>query len=182
MEARVALPRGGIETQRRLLDAAAAEIASVGYERATLASIARRAGLTTGAVYSTFGSKWELLRAVLTERTHALSLDGGEALPETLADAVRHDAARQTVILQLESLLLALRHPELLEDVVASAEASRSQLAREIKARVDKPALPPKQLATLLSAAVLGLQLTQLFHPRAVSPSLYRAAIERLLA
>ena len=44
-----------------LLDAAVAEFTSKGYEAATVAGIAARAGVTTGAVYGHFRSKLELL-------------------------------------------------------------------------------------------------------------------------
>jgi AcrR family transcriptional regulator len=179
VDVRIREPRGGAETQRRLLDAAAAEIASVGYDRATLAGIARRAGLTTGAVYSTFGSKWDLLRAVVAERTHALTVDGEGDLAERLHAAVGQPDARQTVILQVEAQLLALRHPELLDEVLAAGAVHREQLAGQLDASGD---LAPEDRATLLSATVLGLQLTQLFYPDAVAPDLYRAALERVLS
>jgi AcrR family transcriptional regulator len=42
-----------------LLDAAVSEFASKGYEAATVAGIAARAGVTTGAVYGHFHSKLE---------------------------------------------------------------------------------------------------------------------------
>ncbi len=52
------------ETDRlthRLLHAAAEVFAEKGYERAGVAEIARRAGVTTGAIYSRYGGKAELL-------------------------------------------------------------------------------------------------------------------------
>lgn len=39
------------DTTRRLLDAAAQAFVEHGYERAAVSDIARRAGVTTGAVY-----------------------------------------------------------------------------------------------------------------------------------
>jgi AcrR family transcriptional regulator len=188
--------RGRADTRARLLEAAAAVIARDGYEKATLASIAERAGLTTGAVYSTYGSKWELLRAVVADRTHALSLAAlpGTAAPDDeldrvateLADAVGHEAARELVILQLEVHLLALRHPELRDDLVAFGRDHRSRLAEQVSVRAGADGagvpLPPEQLATVLSAAVQGLQLTQLFYPDAVPASLYSYALRRLLS
>ena len=49
-------------TRDRLLDAAAAVFAEKGYDGAGVPEIARRAGLTTGAIYSRFTGKAELLR------------------------------------------------------------------------------------------------------------------------
>ena len=186
--------RGRAETRSKLLEAAAAVIAEVGYEKAKLGTIAERAGLTTGAVYSTYGSKWELLRAVVADRTHALSLaarpaaapsdDGLDQVAQELAAAVDHDAARELVILQLEVHLLALRHPELRDELVALGRDQRAQLAEQISARGmsgGAPPMPPDQLATVVTATVQGLQLAQLFYPDAVSASLYASALRRLL-
>jgi AcrR family transcriptional regulator len=58
------------ETRHRLLDAAAAVFAERGYERAGVAEIARRAGLTTGAIYSRYAGKAELLLDAIDLRTH----------------------------------------------------------------------------------------------------------------
>ena len=49
------------ELPARLLHAAAEVFAEKGYERAGVAEIARRAGVTTGAIYNRFGGKAELL-------------------------------------------------------------------------------------------------------------------------
>src|SRR5436309_5769611 len=56
-------------TRERLIDAAAAVFAERGYDRAGVQEIARRAGLTTGAIYSRFTGKAELLQAAIQSRT-----------------------------------------------------------------------------------------------------------------
>lgn len=53
------------ETRRRLLAAARAEFAERGYVAATVARIAERAGLSLQTLYSAWGSKRALLRAVM---------------------------------------------------------------------------------------------------------------------
>lgn len=53
----------------RLLDAAAQVFAERGYDRAGVAEIARRAGVTTGAIYSRHASKGALLVAALEAHT-----------------------------------------------------------------------------------------------------------------
>jgi AcrR family transcriptional regulator len=53
----------------RLLDAAAEVFAERGYEGAGVAEIARRAGVTTGAIYSRFSGKADLLVSALDART-----------------------------------------------------------------------------------------------------------------
>ena len=56
---------GADEIGLRLLDAAAEVFAERGYEGAGVAEIARRAGVTTGAIYSRFTGKADLLAAAL---------------------------------------------------------------------------------------------------------------------
>lgn len=53
----------------RLLAAAAEVFAERGYDRAGVAQIARRAGVTTGAIYSRYAGKGELLVAALEAHT-----------------------------------------------------------------------------------------------------------------
>src|SRR3954471_5996047 len=81
------------DTRQRLLDAATEVFIEKGYEGTRVAEIARRAGLTTGAIYGNFGSKADLLTAALAEgcsTQHRLFLD-------VLALAPRDDAAARAV-------------------------------------------------------------------------------------
>lgn len=55
------------ETRRRIIDATVACIDSLGYPRTTMQKVARRAGVTVGAVQHHFPSKAELLAAVLED-------------------------------------------------------------------------------------------------------------------
>lgn len=61
--------RDGDPLGARLLTAAAAEFAEQGYAGARVAEIARRAGVTTGAIYSRYRGKAALLSAALAEAT-----------------------------------------------------------------------------------------------------------------
>jgi AcrR family transcriptional regulator len=56
-------------TRDRLLEAAAAVFAEKGYDRAGVQEIARRAGLTTGAIYGRFTGKADLLQAAIESHT-----------------------------------------------------------------------------------------------------------------
>ena len=49
------------DTTERLLDAAVAAFAEHGFEAATVSDIARRAGLTTGAIYARWTGKRDLI-------------------------------------------------------------------------------------------------------------------------
>jgi AcrR family transcriptional regulator len=63
----VAAGSKGDRTRRRLLDAAAAEVARLGPAGASLSGIAAAAGLRTGSVYFHFASKDELIATMLEE-------------------------------------------------------------------------------------------------------------------
>ena len=63
-----------LATRDRLLDAAVAVFSEKGYEGARVSDIARRAGLTTGAIYARFENKADLLREAI-ERSSAQGLD-----------------------------------------------------------------------------------------------------------
>ena len=63
-----------LATRDRLLDAAVAVFSEKGYEGARVSDIARRAGLTTGAIYASFRGKADLLREAI-ERSSGQGLD-----------------------------------------------------------------------------------------------------------
>lgn len=65
------------DTRERLLTAAAAACAEVGYDRATLQEIAGRAGVTATAIYNHFGSREELL--------HLAGVQGLQRMTDTIA-------------------------------------------------------------------------------------------------
>jgi AcrR family transcriptional regulator len=120
------------ETKAKLIDAAAKVFGLKGYEQATVAEIAREAGVTNGAIYTHYERKADLL--VDAMRVH---LD--RAL-ETIAPADRGDAtsllitlARRLIdrddpgsTLLLEGLAAARRDPELAQ-LLASALGEREQ-------------------------------------------------------
>jgi AcrR family transcriptional regulator len=54
-----------LQSKDRILEAATAEIASVGFERAKISEIAKRAGMAPGSVYTWFENKEDLFRAAL---------------------------------------------------------------------------------------------------------------------
>jgi AcrR family transcriptional regulator len=54
-----------LASQENLLNAAIEEIASMGFERARLVDIAKRAGMTAGSVYTWFENKEDLFQAAL---------------------------------------------------------------------------------------------------------------------
>ena len=99
-----------VSTRDRLLTAAYELLITNGYQASTLQAVARRAGLTTGAIYAHFDGKQELMahavlsewyrteRAVLTEYLSAYMVEGGEGTPQDAFTMLlaRHVAAPAT--------------------------------------------------------------------------------------
>ncbi|MDP9182427.1 MAG: TetR/AcrR family transcriptional regulator, partial [Actinomycetota bacterium] len=124
---------------RALLDAAAELIVEVGYTAAGLDDIAERAGLTKGAIYSIFGNKLALVRALAEDHADEFvrlpGLDGhapdkpAEDVLDSLAHAylelVLRPQSLATLAFELELASLALRDPGIL-DVMQSRERAQT--------------------------------------------------------
>jgi TetR/AcrR family transcriptional regulator, repressor for uid operon len=134
------------DTARRLVAAAADVFAEKGYDGAGVAEIARRAGLTTGAIYSRFSGKAELLAAAVQD-------SAPEQFRALFAESVQ--AGRATDILQmvgehlvsgpptgrtdllLEAVVAARRDPEVaagVRDALAARKARWAELIDASKA------------------------------------------------
>ncbi|NUP15783.1 MAG: TetR/AcrR family transcriptional regulator [Streptomyces sp.] len=68
------------EIRERLVEAAVQEFVEQGYDRARVQDIARRAGLSTGAIYGNFRNKAELLAEAVDHGLAAASHKLGQAL------------------------------------------------------------------------------------------------------
>ena len=93
-------------TRTRLLAAAYDLLLKDGYHATTVQGIARRAGLTTGAIYANFANKQELMALAVLERwtqleqnTVLLSMQTGDgaALPEGANERLAHYLAQHIV-------------------------------------------------------------------------------------
>jgi AcrR family transcriptional regulator len=109
------------ETRARVMDAVVASIAEVGYQRSTAAEIARRAGVTWGAVQHHFGDKDGILMAVLGEafddfaRLHANSPNEGEGIEERVALFIDRSATHFGSALYRSNFEILLNLPSDLE-------------------------------------------------------------------
>src|SRR4051794_19576236 len=160
------------ERNRVALLRAASELAEQhGYAGTSLAAVAERAGLSTGAVYSIFGSKVELFIEVLLPDWN-LSVDDdlqihAKDVPSFLEGYARHWVARlragdtrRAFELELELYLAALRDPRLLAKTKAIFESSEQHLTTHLeRLAVAGPPLrlPAAELARTLVAAMQGL-------------------------
>ena len=127
-------PVSSQENDERLLDAALDEIAEVGVDRLGMSGVARRAGLTTGALYSRYENVNELAAAVWSARvrdTHLGFIDDAiRLLVDGDTDVHLAEVTKELIapspetIAALELLALARRVDEL-EEVVTPDLASR---------------------------------------------------------
>ncbi|NJP90977.1 TetR/AcrR family transcriptional regulator [Nonomuraea sp. FMUSA5-5] len=185
--------------RRALLDAARRVVARDGH-RAKLEEIAEQAGLTTGAVYSLFGSKTGLLVALVTDHLgpHYEDLErlvsaGGDARGAAEAFA-RHyrrlcddpDALRH-LSFEISLQDLALRDPELRPRLAASVRAHEERLTALFTGLPhDGAPLTERQarrLATGLRALLVGLSQGVMFGlAESVSEEYFAAAATALIA
>ena len=94
--------------RERLLGAAREVITAVGEDNLTLAKVVERAGLTTGAVYSNFANREELIVAVHLEWFAALA----ERQIRQITSLVHPDLSDSEFAAGLDDLLTAADHPE----------------------------------------------------------------------
>ena len=134
--------RAADDTAGRLVSAAIEVFAEKGYDGAGVAEIARRAGLTTGAIYSRFSGKAELLAEAIAaagggelDRLFAQASDGA-SVADILAAIGSHlidspDPTNRALL--LEAFAAARRDP----DVALLLRAALEHRAAELAALID---------------------------------------------
>ncbi|NEB66601.1 TetR/AcrR family transcriptional regulator [Streptomyces fulvissimus] len=159
--------------RRALLDAAFHVVSREGH-RARLDEIAERAGLTTGAVYSLFGSKSGLLGALVTDYLQPHYEEIEEAIPadadllgavDAFARYYRRscDAADAPAgqSLQFTLLDMALRDPEVGPRLAGSVRAAEDRLIALFTGRPHGGSTVTRhqaqRLTTALRAVLIGL-------------------------
>ncbi|HTO69811.1 MAG TPA: helix-turn-helix domain-containing protein [Myxococcota bacterium] len=152
-----------------LLDAAVAEFTSKGYEAATVAGIAARASVTTGAVYGHFRSKLELLLEAVglqtveafTRRSTAIAARPAAELAPALARSLLATPSGRRDLLLFDALVLARRDPNVAEGYRRVLRAHLDAFERSARAGVESgridPALPIGELARLVLSLAFGV-------------------------
>jgi AcrR family transcriptional regulator len=154
--------------RERLLQAAADEFVERGYAGASIQAIAKRAGLTRGAVYWNFKNKQELFLTLLDERIDEparalMQLTETAPADEATAAAVSEGLARLVsnqaplVMLLFEHWAAAARDPKLRRAFNARQRKLRDTLAHALEARHATTGVPLTYPADRLAAAVLAL-------------------------
>jgi AcrR family transcriptional regulator len=176
-------------TRAALLEAARAEILEKGYARTTLEAVARRAGMTTGAIYGNFRNRDELFIALgeaywapikprikpgatFADAMHAMAEATIEAIPERSAAAVG----------RLTGLAYALTSPDLRERVLAVTADSYEFGAEWLRTLGDERDLPmpPEQLVRVIHALIEGLVMQRILTPELCPDEVFYAAFGAL--
>lgn len=134
-----------LRNRESLITATIELVASDGYRAATVDMIASRAGLTTGAVYSTFGSKREMFLAAITKSRDGLRLQTELDLPadqpatailsrfgSAMVRAVRSTQARELYSFELKLATLVLHDAQLRARLRAEGDGITAALANAL--------------------------------------------------
>ena len=117
------------ETRAAVIDAATERFVEHGYAATSIAAVARTAGVSPETVYTTFGSKRELLRAAVMAAATGVD-EGGLVVGPDLLERVRAEPdARQRLELMGEATSGTVQRVGPLDEVVRAAAAGDPEIA-----------------------------------------------------
>jgi len=170
-------PETAAARRDNLISAAMRCFARHGYRGTSVRDIAREAGVTTGAIYSHFGGKDDLLAAV-GARFEALR---AEAFREPEADAPVADALEDSLTTLTDYLDQESARDWLFSDIVIMAEALSVPDLNELLIRTDlqhfrafeallrrsprwREGVDPSMLARVVTGSLFGMLILKAFH------------------
>ena len=187
----------GRDAREDLLDAAVRVFARRGYREAGVDEIAAEAGCSKGAIYWHFGSKEDLLTALLDERIDPpvrervalletapveqdMSVEGSQEFARQIRD-------REALLLEREYWSLAVRDPKLRRRYVKRHTKRRKTLAAALEERARHLGTPElgmssEDVARIVMAIVGGLAVDELVEPKSVRPDLVGDALAVIYA
>lgn len=175
-------------TRAALLTAARALIREIGYEQTTLEKVAKRAGMTTGAIYGNFKNRDELFIAL--GQTYWAPVAPKVAPGATFAEAM-HALAKATIaavddrapaaIGRLTGLAFTLQHAELRARVVEITQSSYEFGAEWLRAFDPRELpMPPDTLVRVIHALIEGLVMQRILTPELCGEEVFYAAFAAL--
>jgi AcrR family transcriptional regulator len=183
-------PRGDKRQRTRaaLIEATRAVVEAKGFAGASLEEIARRAGMSRGAIYSNFTDRAELMEAAVTAQGMTLDRDFSRAMPlkaqlrrfaENLVDQL--PVAAGTGRLVIDYQLYAMTQPELRERLNGLYARSFAVIAGQFEAQYGA-ALGGRAhtLAVAVQALAMGFVWQFMLTPAEVTPAAIREAFEAL--
>jgi AcrR family transcriptional regulator len=192
--ARKPTPRGKPKGDKRertraaLLEAARALVRERGHERTTLAKVAKRAGMTTGAIYGNFKNRDELFIAL--GQTYWAPIKPKISPGATFAEAMQAiakatlaavDERAPVAIGRLTGLAYALKNAQLRSRVVDVTRDSYEFGAEWL--RTFDPGelpMPPEQLVRVIHALIEGLVMQRIVTPELCPDEVFYAAFAAL--
>ena len=186
---------GPRDTEARLLASAAEVFAERGYDGAGVAEIARRAGLTTGAIYSRYRGKAELLvhalDAIIADHLEAvINAPGAATASEMLAtlgaQILEGDAQEElSAALLLEATVAARRDTDLAAMLERRVEDERMRVTKILdQARAEglfDPALDTEAVLTFIQAIGLGFTMFRTMGTPMPDPDAWQVWIDRVI-
>src|SRR3954454_23830857 len=175
-------------TRAKLLEAARAVVREKGYARTTLAMVAKRAGMTTGAIYGNFKNRDELFVALGQAYWPPIApkVPPGATFAEAMhafakATLAAVDQRAPVAIGRLTGLAYALKKAELRSRVVEVTKSSY-EFGAEWLGAFDPGELPmpPDDLVRVLHALIEGLVMQRILTPELCPDRVFYAAFAAL--
>lgn len=181
--------------RERLLDAALAEFQDRGYAGTSLQGVARRAGLTKGAIYWSFRDKQDLFLTLVHERLDVpvrglmritedapSDVETAPLVSRGMAELVRAQPA--LLLLMFEHWSVAVRDPELRDGFNRRQAELRAAMARALEARHATTGVrltySAERLATGILCLGVGIAMQAMVEPDAAPDELFGEILELL--
>jgi AcrR family transcriptional regulator len=176
-------------TRAKLLEAARALVRENGYTRTTLEAVARRAGMTTGAIYGNFKNREELFIALGQEywapvtpriKPGATFAEVMQAMAEATLEAIPERTT--AAVGRLTGLAYMLTSPELqarVREITASSYAVGAEWLRTVGNESELP-MPAAHLVCVIHALIEGLVLQRILTPDLCPDEVFFAAFGAL--
>jgi len=183
-------PRGDKRqrTRQALIDATLAVVTEAGFAAASLEAIARRAGMSRGAIYSNFADREDLLMAAVLTQGMTLDRDFSRPLPlkaqlrrfaENLWDQLPTAAGTGRIVIDYQ--LYAMTQPELRARIVELYTRSFAVIAGQFEAQYGAAlARRAHTLAVAVQALAMGLVWQFMLTPKEISRAAIVEAFEAL--
>ncbi|HEX4096685.1 MAG TPA: helix-turn-helix domain-containing protein [Caulobacteraceae bacterium] len=178
-------------TRAALIEAARQIIREQGYEALTLASVAERAGMTTGAIYGNFRNRTDLLMGVaevsgapIMARTWP-GMSFRELMHETAAAVIEAlPQRREAMVGTLGFHIQTLTHQDLRERSLAKTKDIYHRIASMTPLLIpsDRLPMPAEMLVPVMHALMDGLVLHRVLTPELVPDEVIYAAFDALAA
>jgi AcrR family transcriptional regulator len=176
-------------TRARLLEAARELIREKGHAHTTLDDVARRAGMTSGAIYGNFRNRDELFVALGQTywpairpkiRPHSSFAEKMRALAQATIDAIPE--RRLAAVGRLSGMAYALSHDAARAEVNEVTASSYAWGAGWLKSVADEGGLPmpAETLVVVIHALTEGLVFQRLMTPDLVPDEVFYAAFAAL--